>query len=521
MIPRTINRRFRKVPSVFFTVLAAASCSVLGIQAQQKFHFEITVDQSLSAQPPGRLLVVLVPSDTVSRVEPRRFVGVAGRGAVPVFSVDAVGLVPRARIIIDETSESFPLESLSDLPAGEYWVQALVITNADLRRPDAPGNIYSEPLLVSLNPSEGPPVHLSLTRLVPDEELPADEEYLRFVKIYSKLLSRFHGRPIYLRGGVILPPGYGQDSNLRYPLRVRIGGFGERYTAVRSMMRPGSPFRAAWLASGAPRMLLLHLDGVGPYGDPYQVNSANNGPYGDAVTEELIPHVERMFMGIGKPEARVLDGSSTGGWASLALQIFYPDFFNGVWASCPDSVDFRAFQVIDIYRDDNAYLDEGGSERPSARNSDGSVRFTMRHELQMENALGFRGSWTTSGQQWGAWNATYGPRGKDGRPVPLWDEDTGRINHSVTDHWERYDLRLTLERDWDHLALLLRGKLNIWVGEMDDYYLDDAVRRLDVFLGRMQSIEARIVYGAGRGHCWTGISESRMLAEMSMQTIGH
>ena len=521
MISRTINRRFRKVPSVFFTVLAAASCSVLGVQAQQKFHFEITVDQSLSAQPSGRLLVVLVPSDTVSRVEPRRFVGVAGRGAVPVFSVDAVGLVPRARIIIDETSESFPLESLSDLPAGEYWVQALVITNADLQRPDAPGNIYSEPLLVSLDPSEGPPVHLSLTRLVSDEELPTDEEYLRFVKIHSELLSRFHGRPIYLRGGLILPLGYGQDPNRRYPLRVRIGGFGERYTAVRSMMRPGSPFRAAWLANSAPRMLLLHLDGAGPYGDPYQVNSANNGPYGDAVTEELIPYIERVFRGIGKPEARVIDGSSTGGWVALALQIFYPGFFNGVWASCPDSVDFRAFQVIDIYSDDNAYLDEKGRERPSARNSDGSVRFTMRHELQMENVLGFGGSWTVSGQQWGAWNATYGPRGEDGRPVPLWDPDTGRINHSLTEHWERYDLRLTLERNWDYLASLLRGKLNIWVGEVDDYYLDDAVRRFDTFLGLRPSIDARIVYGAGRGHCWTGISDAQILAEMSRRMPGY
>ena len=162
------------------------------------------------------------------------------------------------------------------------------------------------------------------------------------------------------------------------------------------------------------------------------------------------------------PQARVLDGSSTGGWVSLALQIFYPDVFNGAWASCPDSVDFRAFQLIDIYNDENAYLDERGRDRPSARNSDGSVRFTMRHELQMENALGLGGSWTTSGQQWGAWNATYGPSGADGRPMPLWNPNTGRIDRSVTEYWEQYDLRLVLERNWNDLASRLRGKLNIW-----------------------------------------------------------
>jgi len=281
------------------------------------------------------------------------------------------------------------------------------------------------------------------------------------------------------------------------------------------MMRPGSSFREAWLADTAPRMLLLHLDGAGPYGDPYQVNSANNGPYGDAVTQELIPHVEREFRGVGEPRARVLDGGSTGGWVSLALQIFYPDFFNGAWASCPDGVDFRGFQLVDIYGDDSAYVNEQGTELPSARNRDGTVRFTVRHEVQMENVLGLGDSWTMSGRQWGAWNATYGPRGEDGRPVPLWDPKTGVIDRSVTRRWEQYDLRLVLERGWDELAPKLQGKLNIWVGEMDDYYLNNAVHLLDEFLrSRPSGLDARIEYGPDRGHCWTGISQAEMLREM-------
>lgn len=498
----------RTLLALFVTILAAV---VLHGQVGPGLRFEVTLDPSLPAQPPGRLLVVMASSD---RVEPRRLIGRTGRTATPTVGVDVPALAPGDRVILDATAAAFPIEGLADLPAGEYHVQAVLNTNRDIRSPGAPGSLYSEPLQVALEPAQNEPVRLTLSRRIPDEQLPPDEEYLRFVKIRSDLLTQFHGRPIYVRAGVILPPGFEQEPERRYPLRVHIGGYGSRYTRVGSMMRPGSPFRDAWLAADAPRMVLLHLDGAGPNGDPYQVNSANNGPYGDAVTQELIPYVEREFRGIGEPHARVLDGGSTGGWVSLALQIFYPDFFNGAWASCPDGVDFSAFQLVDIYSGDSAYVDEQGHELPSARNRNGRVRFTMRHEVQMENVLGRGDSWTMSGRQWGAWNAAYGPRGQDGRPVPLWDPETGVIDRSVTRHWEPYDLRLVLEQHWDELAPKLRGKLNIWVGEMDDYYLNNAVHLLDEFLQTKPSIDARIAFGPDRGHCWTGISQNEMMREI-------
>ena len=498
----------RTLLALFATILAAV---VLHGQVGPGLRFEVTLDPSLPAQPSGRLLVVMASSD---RVEPRRLIGRTGRTATPTVGVDVPALAPGDRVILDATAAAFPIEGLADLPAGEYHVQAVLDTNRDIRSPGAPGSLYSEPLQVALEPAQNEPVRLTLSRRIPDEQLPPDEEYLRFIKIRSDLLTQFHGRPIYVRAGVILPPGFEQEPERRYPLRVHIGGYGSRYTRVGSMMRPGSPFRDAWLAADAPRMVLLHLDGAGPNGDPYQVNSANNGPYGDAVTQELIPYVEREFRGIGEPHARVLDGGSTGGWVSLALQIFYPDFFNGAWASCPDGVDFSAFQLVDIYSGDSAYVDEQGHELPSARNRNGRVRFTMRHEVQMENVLGRGDSWTMSGRQWGAWNAAYGPRGQDGRPVPLWDPETGVIDRSVTRHWEPYDLRLVLEQHWDELAPKLRGKLNIWVGEMDDYYLNNAVHLLDEFLQTKPSIDARIAFGPDRGHCWTGISQNEMMREI-------
>ena len=187
------------------------------------------------------------------------------------------------------------------------------------------------------------------------------------------------------------------------------------------MMNPDTSFHRAWMDADNPQMIFVHLDGAGPLGDPYQIDSANHGPYGAAVTRELIPYVEEHFRGIGEGHARFLDGGSTGGWVALALQVFYPDYFNGAWSFCPDSVDFRSFQLVNIYDDDNAYINQHGFERPGARDVSGDVRYTMRHECQVENVLGRGDSWVLSGGQWGAWNATYGARGPDGRPVPLWD----------------------------------------------------------------------------------------------------
>src|SRR5262249_15517096 len=218
----------------------------------------------------------------------------------------------------------------------------------------------------------------------------------RYIKIRSDRLSAFHGRPMDLRAGVILPRDFDREPGRRYPLRVHIGGYAARFTGVGERMSDGSEFRRMWMAEDTPRMIFLQLDGAGPLGDPYQVNSANHGPYGDAITRELIPHVERTFRGIGSGSARFTDGGSTGGWVALALQVFYPDFFNGAWSFCADSVDFRSLQLVNIYEDRNAYVNAHGFERPAAREVSGEVRYTMRHECGLENVLGLGDSWAMS-----------------------------------------------------------------------------------------------------------------------------
>lgn len=507
-----LRKTFKRVYAFSALILALGVGLAVPGRHASGLRFEVTVAPGLLATPQtGRLLIVL---GAQAEPEPRLAIGRTGLRNPPVFGRDVHDFGAGRVAVVDEAALGVPVERLSDIAPGEYFVQAVFMWNPDIRRPDAPGNLVSSVHRVRLDPARGGVVRLPLTRALP-EDSPPETEYVKFVKIPSRLLSAFHGRPIYLRAGVILPRDYERETTRRYPLRVHIGGYGTRWTNVLRLMAEGSEFRRVWLADDTPRMILLHLDGAGPYGDPYYVNSANNGPYGDALVQELIPYVERTFRAIGSPAARVLDGGSTGGWVALALQVFYPDVFNGAWAYCPDSVDFRAFQLINIYEDEDAYVNRYGFERPSARDVQGDVRFTMRHECQVENVLGLGDSYTMSGGQWGAWNAVYSPRGADGRPVPLWDPKTGKIHRQVAEHWKKYDLRLVLEQNWKTLAPKLRGKLRIWIGDADDYFLNNAVALLEEFLMRADPpAHARIVYGPRRGHCWRGISERELIAEM-------
>jgi hypothetical protein len=480
-------------------------------------RFEVTRDAARTeGLENGRVLVSIGAKGSARPVFGS---GQTGMDAAPVLGRDAQAFAPGKSVTLDQGSAIFPIESLSKLPAGDYAVQALFASNRDLRSLNSARNLFSDPVAVHLDPAKGGTIKLVLTHAVPPEEMPKDTESVKYIKLQSKLLTAFHGRPIYLRAGVVLPLGYAQEPARRYPLRVHIGGFGTRYTAVDRMMREGSGFRRLWATADAPRFLTLVLDGDGPYGDPYQVNSANNGPYGDAVTQELIPEVERLYRGVGQPYARVLDGGSTGAWVSFALQVFYPDFFNGTWPSSPDPLDFRAYELIDIYKDKNAYLNPYGFERASARTLTGDTRFTMRHEVQMENVRGDGDSYAFSGGQWGAWNAVFSPRGADGKPVLLWNPQTGVIDHTVAEQWKKYDMRLYMEANWKTLAPKLRGKIHLWVGEADDYFLNNAVHLLDASLAKADPpFVGEIYYGPGKGHTWYGITDRQILDQMAAAT---
>jgi hypothetical protein len=477
------------------------------------WQFEVTMKRGLApSAKDGRLFVILA---RMKDPEPRLTLDRTGLDAPQVLARDLKGFGPGAVAVADAGAFAFPITSLAGVPAGDYFAQALFDSNADLHLRDAPGNLYSKPKKIHFDPAQGGDWKLELKEQVPAEQLPAETAQIKFVEIQSKLLSDFYSRPIFLRAGIILPRDYERDSSRRYPLWVRIGGLDTRYTDVLNAMEKKSEFAQTWQADDTPRLILLQLDGAGPNGDPYYVNSANNGPFGDALVQELIPQVEIGFRALSQPRARFLSGVSTGGWVSFALQVFYPDFFNGTWSSCPDPVDFRALELVNIYQDTNAYVNRYGNERPSERNLNGDVKLTMRREVGVENMLGRRNSYTLSGEQWGDWNAVFGPRGADGLPVPLWDPQTGKINHAVAEQWKKYDLRLVLEQNWTTLGPKLRGKIHIAAGEADGYFLNNAVHLLDKFLTSANPrFKGKIVYGMGEGHGWFDLSLRQMLDEM-------
>jgi len=524
---------------------ATATLLLGGAAASRALVIEVPFPAGLAAEPlDGRLIVLVAPPDGDG--EPRFATSSSFRSA-QLFGVDAEGWGPGEVQRVDAEVFGHPLRSLAELPAGDYRVQALFhryerVTPAHGKTilvpwdrgegqqwNRAPGNLLSTPRTVRLDPASDARVVIALEAVVPPIEAPADTRYVRHVKVRSERLSKFWGREVELGAHVLVPEGFDEHPEARYPLMIfhghfpaDFGGFRETPPDPDLVCQPSArfgldcynrteqeeahAFYRQWTAPGFPRFLVIEIQHPTPYyDDSYAVNSANNGPYGDAITYELIPEIERRFRGLG-PWARFLYGGSTGGWEALAAQIFYPDEYNGAFGACPDPVDFRAYMQANLYDDANAYFREGPFariERPAHRNYLGEISASMRSENHWELALGSRGR---SGQQFDAWQAVYSPLGDDGYPRPIFDKLTGAIDREVAAHWrENYDLRHVLERDWPTLGPKLRGKLHVYCGDMDNYYLNNAVYLLEEFLSRAEPpADAVVDYGDRAEHCWNG-----------------
>ena len=535
-----------QILAVALGLITAAGCTAPTDSARGS-SFEVSFPQSRSAAPLDGRVVLLLSKDASK--EPRKHVAENEMLAAPyMFGMNVEGLAPGKAAVVDDHAFGWPAARLADVPDGDYFVQAVLNRYetyhlADGRTlklpPDRgegqqwatkPGNLYSTPTKLHVDPAHPGSFKLTLDQEVPPAKEKADTEFVKHIRIRSELLSKFWGRDVYLGAHVLVPKDFDKHPNVRYPLMVFHGHFPEDISEFRT--EPPDPnlkpeysnrfhlegynrieqqeayaFYQKWVSADFPRFLVVEIQHANPYyDDSYAVNSANLGPYGDAINKELIPEIEKRFRGIGAGWARFTYGGSTGGWEALATQVFYPDMYNGAFVACPDPIDFQAYTIVNLYKDNNAYQLTGEAssvERPAFRNYLGEVFATQRDTNYMELVLGDN---TRSGQQYDIWQAVFSPVGSDGYPKPIFDKKSGVIDHSVAEYWRNnYDLTHIIERDWPILAPKLQGKLHIYVGTADNYYLTDSVYYAQQRLEALKPAwGGTVAYGDRAEHCWNG-----------------
>lgn len=387
--------------------------------------------------------------------------------------------------------------TFDEVPEGEYYIQVLWDQDRQESRINAPGNIYSEKQKIKINKNLTADLELS-EKIEPTKVI--EHDLSREINFKSELLTKFWNKPMSVKASILLPHNY--DPKKAYAIRYNVAGYGGRYYRINRLLSR-KDFMSWWDSEEAPQIITIFLDGEGPFGDSYQMDSDNSGPYGEMLTTELIPYIEKEFRGTNSAENRFVDGCSTGGWVSLGLQIYYPDVFSGCFSYSPDAVEFENYQLIDIYEDKNAYKNEFGYDRPVMRMPDGEPVLMLKEFLQYENVLGSSNTYLNSGGQFSAHAALYSPKGEDGLPKPLFDPATGDIDHEVAEHWKKYDFKIYLKENWAELGPKLAGKIYVWMGDMDHFYLNQATRELADYLETTEQpkSDAVIEFAPYQGHC--------------------
>jgi hypothetical protein len=481
-------------------------------------RFAVSFDKSVRTEPTsGRILLLL---STTEKFRTSTFKA----DFTPLFGTNVDDLAPGKDAIVDAIVKGYPVRSLKDIPAGTYFVQAYLNIYTTFKRSDghtvklhmdqgegqnwrtSPGNLFSTPKKVHYDPKLGDSISIVMDQVIPPIPEFQETEWVKYLKIKSELLTEFWGHPMYINARVLIPKGFNDHPDARYPLISQVGHF-PKGNPGRFEAKPGNALYEAWISDDFARFLLVTYEHPTPYyDDSYGVNSENNGPYGDAFIREVFPRVEQRFRGIGKPYSRLLTGGSTGGWISLAMQVRNPDFFGGTWTFAPDQVDFRYFQQANLYKDDNAYYiihEWNKVHRPLMRAADGNILLTMEQFNLAETVIGDR---YRSGGQMAIFNAVFAPVDTDGYPKPLYDPWTGKIDRETAE-WakEHYDIRYYLEKNWQEVGPKLIDKINIFCGRMDNFYLNEAVYLLEEFLASTSKphYPGRFEYGDRGGHSWS------------------
>lgn len=430
----------------------------------------------------GRMLIFAQPAKGRTVPESLDPGFVADGFSLSGFEVDrAAGTA----ITVPAHAAAFP-RPLAKLWPGTYDVQALLdVDHMYSYNGIRPGDLTGPVRRIHIAP--GQQIDLQLNQVVQDKPLHETAD-VKLFSMHSATLAKFYGHPVTLRASVVLPIAY--NAHRRYPVVYWQNGFGGTY-------RSGFRFERmrAMMAHDGLAAILVVTDSSGPTGITQFADSANNGPWGHAFVTEFIPAIERAFAIDRNPAHRFLWGHSSGGWASLWLQVSYPGTFGGTWSTSPDPVDFHDFTGPDILASppDNAYVDRYGRPWQLVRDGTRNV-MNLRDFVLSSDVEGYPES------QFGSFDAVFSPRGADGRPVPLFDHRSGAVNPAVAAYWEaRYDIASKIERDYVALAPSLQHKLHVMVGTLDTFHLERGVLRLDARLRRL-GMNPDITYVPGASH---------------------
>jgi S-formylglutathione hydrolase FrmB len=464
--------------------LAATTCAAAEqAGVAQRFHVDLAVAGTDVAS--GRLLVFAEPAKDAEATSKNGKVEEVDLDPLAPDKVNVAArevnrLVAGQGVDIDADQQAYPT-AFSQLPAGDYYVQAVLDTNHSYNYGGrGEGDLVSEVVKLHLPATGLPPLKLATQLPAVDswsminpalrDAVPEARKHTQDIDFLSPALTAFWGRPIHMRARVVLPPGYDAKGSTTYPVVYYTHGFGggmNRFAGVATNL---------WLAMSKgqmPPMIWVLLDESLPTGTHEFVDSVNNGPWGKALTEELIPQLESSYRMDAKTSGRFLNGHSSGGWATLWLQTRYPKTFGGTWSTSPDPSDFHDFTGVDLYAPHaNVYRKPDGTAYPLIRDK-GKVLATYQQYAKLERVFG------SYGGQMSSFEWVFSPRGADGRPLPLFDRDTGDVDASVVAYWgEHYDIARRLQAQWPQLAADLDGKVHVYVGTADTFYLDGAAHRL-------------------------------------------
>jgi hypothetical protein len=534
-----------------------SQCATLGPR------FEIALSSSIQSEPvTGRVILVI---SRVSSPEVRLQAGTVT--SPPMFGIDVHNWKPSQKVTIDSATLGYPAVSLRDIPAGDYFVQALAIAYTQYRRADghvvwaldqwdgaqgltqAPGNLYSLVEKIHFEPEAEKNFTLTLTQRVGPVSRSPDTALLKHVRIQSKLLSAFWGKPIYLGADILLPSGYEAHPDLKYPILydprnhyVREPAFGfstqkATETDIDKRKREalgyetGFDFYKAWTSDGFPRVIVATLIEPTPYFDfSSSMNSDNNGPYDDAVMQELIPYIENHFRTVRSSYARVLIGKSSGGRDALGLQLHHPTFFGGAWMFYPWGFNYSNYFGLNIYQSKNAFFVDWTEtqgfwnqtqwsplQRYFVRTTDGKPVYTWRDWVRAEAVIG--GASGVGAEFTGSDDALNSPMGSDGYPMHLYSKVTGKIDHGVAEYWRQHDLAYYAQANWQTIGPSLVGKLHFYIGDMDEWHRNFALYDFEEFLKTTTNpyFGGSFVYGSMRGHGWQPMSNAELVKMVAQQ----